>query len=362
MTRRVDEFPVNFSRATAGTTTVNTIRAATPVMGAGQWVDMGRAVNWLRGRGGTLVSANGYNTGVTAGGSVTFVYRVWPRYENHTRIWIVTLALPAAGGSAYGTITAATPAPSTAADWSVVATDNRPREFAVVHQLTTATDVPQEVTFQIASNGNSQSTVKVLSVELYEIPRTALSASYGAEISSLGSKNPIYENATASNDRSVEAVARHARFAKQVARKNHIFSWYLTDGVAETGSTFVDLFPLYPFACPRLLESGNTSRNLVWNAYAKVTGGTTTGEIKIITAAGSSTMAVTSTSASWHADHTTSVRCEDPTRWGTDGGIRTGTRDTLQIQIRRVGATSITIYGICVAEADNDPLTVLGYP
>lgn len=362
MGRTVETYPVNLSRVTGDTTGMkNRIRAAHPVRGPGQWERLAAAANWLRGRGGTLVGANGVNVSIGPGDSPTFMYRAWPRAEHATRLWIIGIST-VGDGSAKGTISITAPSTAITRDFAIATSDTRLIEFPIIHTIDAATDVPETVAVQVATDSNSESSIVVQSISCHEVPRVQLGEGEGAELSSLYANRQIYEHATRNDDRGLEAVARHARYAKQVARKNHLFSWYYPTGVTSTSGSLVDLFPLYPFVCARLLESANTSRNIVWNAYALVTGGTATGEVAVTTAAGTTTMAVTSTGATWHADHTSSIETEDPTRWATDGGIRGGTRDTMQIQIRQTGATSITIFGFCAAEADNDPLTILGSP
>lgn len=350
-------FPPNFFVANSNSAS-NRMRAALPVLGDEQWYHIGKAANWVRAHGGTLAYSGVYGT-ISAGSQVAHTYMVWPRHEGHARIWIVTL-IASAGTSADGTITIGTPAPSTPADFTISGT--KPQTFHVVQELTTKTDVPAETTVTIANSADSASPVIINAISCHEVPRQNLQSEYGVELASLTALNPIVEDQDYTSDLSIEAAARHARIGKHVARKSCQFGFYSTTGLTTTSTSLTGAFPLDCDAMPRFLESANTSRNLVWNAYAKVTGASASGEIAITSAAETVTMTVTSTTATWHKDHTISVRCEDPTRWPTDGGIRTGSRDTLTIQYRKTAGTSITIYGLSIGEADSDPLAILGSP
>lgn len=347
MALSVPLFPPDFRYASAGTSTKNTIRAGTPVRSS-QWTDMAKAVNWLHGRGGTLVSSGPYiaaGGGLAAGSSAGFNYYVWPRYECTERLWTVQIIAGASGSSAFGTITSG----SFSADWAVDGAAYLTSVTTVYLQETvTASATPAGVTLTVANDSASAGAVYILGVTLHELPRNTLPAGYGVDVPSVDGGQFIYGGAAA--DLSIDAVHAHSQTAKTIARKSHLFSWWNPVGVTEAGTTPVELWGFSPYVSCRLLESANTTRSVAWAAYGAISG---TGSGHVVLDAGtgdSDAITFTSTTPAWQAS-TLTINTEDPSRWLTDGGQRSGTGDNFMASIANITATDVTVLGICMAES-----------
>jgi len=299
------------------------------------------------------------DAGMAPGTGGAWKFWVWPRYENHVRIWCVTLVATSAA-PAFGTITADDTADVT--DWSLdgnltMGTGDpvAPRLFRL-HQIGSASSTPAETVIGIDNDSNSTASVIVQNIACYEVPRVEADSTYGVDLPTVKANTPIYESGTAGDDASIQGVAKVARAAKTVARKNKIFDWSLEGGhtgVTSTGTWVTVHTGLLPTGMCRLLETGVTVRACGWNCRAKVTGGDQTGEVRITMGTGDTdTITVTSTGFAWQTEGSIDIETEDPTRWDTDGGIRGGTRDTITIEIRVTGTTtSIELRSVSVGEA-----------
>ena len=350
MTLIVPPLPPDFRIGTAGTTSGNAIRASHPVRSR-TWWSMADAVNYLHGKGGTLMSSNPRVTGIPAGSSAAFFTYEWPRYENPHRLWKVTIAASSAA-QAFGTISNG----SDSADWSVDGASvgaGPALTIATLQEEVTPSATPANVSITVANDSASASTIAVRSVALYEIPRTELDAGYGASQHIHAPRNPIVGATT--GDITIESIARHARTAKTVARRSMLADWYDPDGVSSTSGTFADIWDFEPELHVRYLEQANTTRAISWTAYTNVASGDT-GEIKLTASqsADTDTMSFTNTTPAWQTPRTLTVNCEDPTRWTTDSGLRGATAETVQAAIRRsAGAgAGVNVFAIAIGESD----------
>lgn len=349
MTILVPKYPPDFRTSTAGTTTGNEIRGGWPVR-SDTWWQMADSVNYLHGRGGSVVTAsNPRVTGVSAGSSLGYLAYTWPRYENPHRIWKVTIAASSAA-HAFGTITNGTET----ADWSVdgASVGTGPAlTVATLQEEVTASATPVAVTLTVANDSSSASSIAVRSVALYELPRFALDAGYGVNQHILAPRNPIV--GTTSGDLSIESVARHARSAKTVARRNSLLSWYDPDGVSDTSGSFVDIFDFEPELRCRQLESANTTRTVAWTAYTHDPSGVG-GEVRLTASQSgqTDTMSFSNTTPAWQTPRTLTINTEDPTRWLTDSGLRGGSAETVQAAVRTTSSpTSVTVLAIAIGES-----------
>lgn len=347
----VPPIPPDFRLGTGGTTTGTIIRAAHPVRSA-TWTAMADAVNYLHGHGGTLMSHPPYmtETGIAAGSSMAAYTYEWPRYENPHRLWCVTIEAVTASKSAFGTISNGTES----ADWVLNSAGFGSVPTLVVATLqetVTASATPANVSLTIANNAASATSIRVVSVGLHELPRTALDAGYGVQYGVLAPRNPIV--GTTSGDLSIESVHRHQRTAKTVARKNMLFNWSYPDGVSETGTSFVDLWDFEPELRCRFLEQANTTRSVAWTAFTVCSSGAS-GEIKLTASQSgqTDTMSFNNTTGAWQTPRTLTINTEDPSRWTTDSGLRGGTAESVQAAIRRVsGGTDVTVLAIAIGES-----------
>lgn len=354
MTILVPKYPPDFRTSTAGTTSGNEIRAAHPVR-SDTWWQMADAVNYLHGRGGQLLSLNPYQSNITPGNSGTFSGYIWPRYENQHRMWVVTLVAINPAKLSFGTISNGT----VTSDWSVGGSlggsSNYPIKIVRLQEEVTPSATPAASnTLTVANNSASAGTdgVRVLAVQLFELPRYELDAGYGVAQHALASRNPIV--GTTSGDISIEAVPRHARTAKTVARRNLLFNWNYPLGISSTSGSFANMFAFEPELRCRHLEQANTTRSVAWTAYTSVASGDT-GELKLTASQSgqTDTMTFTNTSAAWQTPRTLTINTEDPTRWLTDSGLRGGSAETVQAALRRSAGSGagVNVYAIMIGES-----------
>lgn len=343
----VPKYPPNFSYVTAGTSSKNLIRAGHPVKSS-QWTAMAQGVNWLHGQGGTLLSCQPYFVNIAAGSSVGFNEYIWPRYENPHRLWVVTIGAGTDNVTLFGTLSNGTDT----SDWSFDSNSDQKMTIATLQEEVTPSATPAASnTLTVANDSNSGGNIRVLSTACYEIPRTVLDAGYGVDFFALAPKFPIVGNTTGDNH--IEAVHRHHRSAKTVARRNMLFNWNFPGAVSESGTSFVDLWDHEPLLRARYLESSNTTRSVAWTAFTQVASGVT-GEIRLTASQSgdTDTMSFTNTSGAWQTPRTLTINCEDPTRWTTDSGHRGGTAETVMAAIRNAGGTgNATVLAIAIGES-----------
>ena len=164
MTQRVPMIP---PRLYEGSSTLNTVRAGMPVLGAGHWSQWAQAANWLGGAGGSLAFAGPDGAAITAGSSAYRRFYCWPRTHHETWVWVVEFQASSESG-AHGTV-AVTPG-GNVFEWSVPDSDSRTITF--LHDPSSVAD--GEATIQILVDAESASSVTVRSVGLYEMPRVFL--------------------------------------------------------------------------------------------------------------------------------------------------------------------------------------------
>ncbi len=343
----VPQYPPNFTTANAGTSSKNLIRAGHPVRSA-QWTAMAQGVNWLHGQGGTLISFQPYFVNIAAGSSYGFTSYIWPRYENPHRLWVVTIGAGTSNVQLFGTLSNGTDT----SDWSLSSSSTEKLTIATLQEEVTPSATPATSNqLVVANDTNSGGNIRVLSVALYELPRTVLDAGYGVDFFALAPRHPIVGSTTGDNH--IEAVHRHQRSAKTVARRQMLFNYHYPVGVPESGTSFVDLWASAPEIRARHLENGNTERNVAWTAYTVCASGVT-GEIRLTASqsGATDTMSFTNTSAAWQTPRTLSIKTEDPTRWATDTGHRGGTAETVMAAIRNAGGTgNATVLALAIGES-----------
>lgn len=334
------------------------IRAAAPVVGNGQWREMADLMNWLYGRGAQLVCGNprmiltgdeGYGNpfGGIPPGVMANAYEayVWPRTQFTRRVWLVTLSIGDSGTS-YGEFRDYTGA-TVLGTWNLSRNDTRVEPiatFAIVEPWTAAAGMTG---LKIFNEDLSEEYVFVHGVCCFEMPFSALSTVPNEQ--TLNSKQPIYE--ASGNSESLDLVAQTADTLVTHARRCALFSWYTPTAVTITATTFAgasNVFVVPPAIVPRHLYSGVTTGTVNWAMYGVSYGGTCFARVTM-SSGHTTTVTITSTTLAATIGAST-VRTEDLSRLGTDGGIRTGSRDYAIVEVSRITATRYEVFGFYMGE------------
>lgn len=332
----------------------NDVRAATPVRGPGQWIEMGDALNWLFGRGGQLVNTGPQRKGITGTGTQAFSFYVWPKAEAQVRVWTVSIILRSGGTSAHGSFQA--PSGTTIGKWQIGVGDPDPtrtsKVFAYAETIASPSATPQAITAKlVGGTNNTNGTIDVVGISCFEFPRYLLTtgASEGVDSSTLDQGQPIYAGA---NGISIAEVYDQLGDVKDEARRTKLFDWHKTNWITITTTSFPgtsNILNVNPPVLNRHMENGTTARNAAWTVYAAVDTGSA--EVKVTATSGAtSTITVSTTSLSWHTPKNFAIDTEHISRLGTDGGIRDGTRDRLRFEGRVVSGGPLKLSGISVGE------------
>lgn len=336
-----------------------TIRASWPVAAA-QHEAAGWTTNWLLARGNVLV-ADGPKVWPSW---FTYVARYWvrPSALHDNLCWIITLSAASSANKRrdfsfvfnYIRDGAATPASGT------FFCDGTPREYlfpdinnlgAGSHEygFTIATDEVSPVGDEVAD----PTYLRVHSVQLIESPFGYLDdTTSGVEPVSRGSQ--ILEDNTTYESLGALSYA-HEQLRSTYYKRGALFTSAI-GGTEGTGNTsFEALFPLVPVVQTRHMYNGETTRTVRCNVFGEVTGGAGTGVVTIDAGGGSTaTFSLANGSYAWGTEQALTVRTDDPSRWVTDGGMRSG-GSGLDIQYRVTdGATVLVVHSICVFDIGGD--------
>jgi hypothetical protein len=171
------------------------VMSAKPVRGHG-WTQAAIALNWLLGRGGTLIPWTWVGDTVSAGTTETLRFTIYPRYQATHRAWLftalaatsarVTFTDPSGGSTAFDIV-----------DDVVEDPDNddlmTPRMH--VETITSRVDVATHVEVTIENDAASATSATLLSIACFELPRSSLLADatdHGVEQASLVGGMPIF--------------------------------------------------------------------------------------------------------------------------------------------------------------------------
>lgn len=355
MTLRVPLYPPRI------TETGNTYRAAAPVRGDAQWYGLARANNWLYGCGGALAFCGPSGSAITPGATGDTTWRrfwVWPRngaggvYQNTTWFFALQLRSSSANG-AEGTVQVGVSGLQETFDFELP--DDKSRIFHFVHVPPVSPE--GEAIARVLPSADSAGNVTIETVSIHELPRVVLysnASRAGVHETSCKRGTPIYENTGTSIKYSAQAVWAQMHAAPTYNRRSCVFGWFHPDGItststAETGTG--NIIVMSPAFQSRLLtNAASTVRELNWNIYAKVTGASAVGIVKIsMTNSETDNFVVTSTTAQWHTARTINVTTDDMTEADL---IRGGTRDEALFECWKTAGTSVTVYGISVGESE----------
>jgi hypothetical protein len=324
--------------------TLEDFRVGRPVR-ATSWWDLAQLVQWVRGRGRTLVPQHAVRKTITSG-SQTFRWRTHPSGVAITRVWVADIrqdpttyvtspgcafTVQAGGASTSGTIYRSGRAIDST---TVVYLETGLTRSAALSELTyTVTQVSGRPTVE--------------SIGAWELPRAALakdSTDLGISLDSFFPRRQIFE-ATYEGTRAVVLAS-----AGSPGRRIGHVGWSAGYESLTSSGTFVSVFTNPHPIVPRIDRPADTTRVLAWDVYARVTDGTTSGEFRIAIGSGgaSGTVAVPlgATSNAWRGTGSVSLKCED---LSTANGLRGGSYETVDLQLRRTagaGQVGVTAYSV----------------
>lgn len=322
-------------------------RVGEPVAAGGvgpSWYDVGRLLNWVRGRGRQLVPGTWIRARLDALGGTstdTFRFRTHPSGTAIARLWWVVVRAQTTGVPARFTLTAGSGATST--EYWALGLDSRAlAPFVYLEDCSKSTSLT-ELTLEVECTSGG---VIVESVGCWELPRAQLNADstdLGIKLDSFFPRRAIYQDTY----EGPHAIAQTLR--STVSRRiGHVSWWgdpdhYLRCSVGTWTECFVTGWPVVP----RKDLVGDTTHDLSFDVYAAASNGTTEGEVRIKDAAGNTSSVLTitlgSTSYGWLGPDALSFKCED---LSTANGLRGGSYDTVQLEVRRTaGAGEIRIRG-----------------
>jgi len=293
------------------------------------WTELGALCNWIRGTGSVLVPAHCPVITKTSG-TETLQYRVAPSGRAIARVWIVKLRAGAVP-SARATVSADGTSVAVVASAYTTEADGIAVVVGTASKTSSATTISCTVTW-------TSGTVIIDSLECWELPRAALTkdaTDLAVDLGSLEPDRPIIDR----DYESVDAIG--VALAASDGRRCGLMAWW---GPTATFTTAATLFEGGVRIVPPKIGVSDTTRTCTWNAYARVTSGTTTGRVRVVDALGgtSAWVNITSTSFSF-LEGTHAFRCEDLST--ADGLPGTGW-ETVNFEFERTAGTgSIEVTG-----------------
>lgn len=344
----------------------NQLRVATPVMGDEQWRRWNDGVLWVLGRGGTLCMQGPLgNVNATAPGSTT-VFRsyIWPHYQAVARMWCVTLGPPTAclqaNWDAYGTFIL----PSGAVHrWKISPTDfGRRTSFTFFEVVASPTAVPGGISVTLTCDSSSLTPVWVGGWTCYELRRRALD-DFGPATSSLGAfRAPVCPPETLQTGAPIMAgddtnrnlgglfrIINDPTMLLREVRRPCLFGDYRPAGINWISTSYtllyIDVIPV--LVAPR--SFGDAQRQIAVAVYGRGPAGS---NVRFTADTGDSVTLALPTS-NGYVTGVLEVDVEQGDRYGIDGGIRGGVRDSVIVEAQRVGGSAgdCVVYGTWMGEA-----------
>lgn len=327
--------------AVTGSMALGQVRAAWPV-GAQPLKATASTVNWLLGRGTPLVVDGGYEWPETATEGVEHVLNYYYQVDSihDTLGMLLTMTSSRGVKSVYINGAWETIGPSPTLVYRAFANFGGDTEGSLALSF-------QWVGGPIGNSGR----ITVHNVSLYECPAVFIEES-GAE--NIEPNDLIYDGSA--DRRSISGIERAVEDLRTTYfRRGALYNW-TSGGYAHTTTSpsFVELHPLgvKPAIQTRLMYAEN-SRKVMCNVYARVTG--PMGQIRITMSSGDYVdFFVSSTSDTWHTTQEIYVTTDDPFRWDTDGGLRGGVRDEVDIQYKVGGGNTLYLLGVSIWDAPGD--------
>ncbi len=340
------------------------VRAATPVLGVGQWHTWAQQAAWLLGRGAQLVSLGPYIGSLST--AIGFACYAHPHAHITNWLWVLTLARTSATANVWGHFTGAQG--TNLGGWQLDSSlpIHTPQHFTFLESFDAPMSVDYTFTPVIYTDSTAQN-VALVSLSAAELPMSELTTAGSVEVpvvdpATCGIGAPIYEPVIGRASVHGLCEAAHELVTGeggliQEARRAMMLSWAHPVGLETTNTSFVDLgaWEAAPSIVARHLYNGSNTKPVCVHVRAAVTGAPNTGEVRIQLLSGYSvTIPITSGTLAWYSDYL-SAETEDLSRNAIDGGLRGGTRETIALEARVTGgSTSVAVVSMFVMEEEGD--------
>lgn len=319
--------------------TLEDFRVGRPVR-ATSWWDLAQLVQWVRGRGRTLVPQHSVRKTLTSG-SQAFRYRTHPSGQAISRVWVADIR---ADPTTVGTTPSCsfTCQAGSGPTSGTIRRSGRALDTPTVVYVETGLTRSSSLTELVFTVAQVTGRPVIESIGCWELPRAALAkdaTDLGISLDSFFPRRQLFE-ASYEGTRAVVLAS-----AGSPGRRVGHIGWAGGVEASTSSGAFVSVFALPHRVVPRLDRPGDTTLTLTWDVYARVTDGTTSGEFQIARGSGgaSGTIAVPlgATSLAWRGTGTFSAKCED---LSTANGLRGGSYETLDLQFRRTaGAGQVVV-------------------
>jgi hypothetical protein len=311
------------------------IRIGVGISSGQHWLPMGFLANWLNGSGAMLVPGAVIDKTVTSGTTAVLHFNVAVRAQAIERQW--TLMLRSTSSACVATIKAPT---STGTAVAVPVSAGRDVRLPIIYREILSAQTPgvTDITIEIAAAGGD---IEIDSLTCCELARPLLQETTnneGVNTETLRPRERIFEGTGYTSATGI--------FAASTAdiRRVGMYHWAVPVGqpITTTGA-YTDVVSLaMPILAP-LLTSGQTTGQVYWSAYAKVSSGS--GDVRITYQGGTDSVTVTGTSFAWTTPKAISVDCEDMT---TADGRRAGAWVTILPSFRANGGVTMSLAGVSV--------------
>ncbi len=338
----------------------NDIRAATPVLGGGQWQAMANAAMWVLGRGANIAAIGPYLALDSTNGFPCYSY---PHPQNLNWLWILSLSRTSSTDNVWGHFEGAQG--TNLGDWQLDSSipPHIPQHFFFIETFDPALSSAES--FVPAVFVDSTST----SVTMAHLSATELPASSFTEF---GASSDILDPATCATNAPIfrgsggdrksahgmGAIARALTAGTGLigeGRRATLFNWSSPVAVATSSGVLVDLglfSTSLPSIVPRHMYSGVNTTTVRVAVFALVEGGTNDGEVVITAASGDIlTIPITSGTPAWYFGDL-EVKTEELDRNALDGGLRGGTRETFTVQGLVVDGDALGVFAVHIGESD----------
>jgi hypothetical protein len=318
------------------------VESAAPVRGA-LWLPLGGLANHLLGRGGALIPAYGLNKAVAPGGTATYRFTIWPRYQATHRVWLLAFRLT----TGYGSMTFTDPS-SGASSWTVAfSASQHLRIYEHIETISSRTSAETAIAPTLANAVTASASVTVAWIACYEIARPELAVDaddLGIDLSTLDSGTPVYDDA----GKSAGGLAARLTDCRDVARRNsqYQFARNATDALEASTGSFVELLGHRPVFLEQFWYRSETTASVLVRLYVSADSATA-GEIRLTMDSGATTT-ITVPSASAGEWRTGTLACDVEDLSAADG--RRSTRwDRCTVEGRvTAGAGKVYLHSISI--------------
>ncbi len=303
-----------------------TILVGNAISSGREWFPMAHLANWLTGGGAQLVPACVIDKTITAGATGTLRFRAKTRYVAIERLWIFMVRSATAGANLL--------VDTGAGDVVYPINAGRDTRLPIIHRevLSSQSSAVNELYAALSAEVGD---VEIDSVAVIELPRPIIdqTSEYAVDTNTLRPRERIFSSLVVGES----ATGVIAAAILPDARRVGIYSWAaFAESPVTRAAAYTDLLTLPVPVLAQLLNSGDTTAQVYWSIYAKVSAGS--GDVKLTTSQSgvSDSVNITGTSYAWTTPRAISISCED---MSAADGRQSSAWDDLTVQLRGTGGT-----------------------